>query len=65
MVYTLTEIDGIDRVGFRVNGRRCCLPLRDGTHEASADRSRYRYWTGVPCELRTNPDEVRCRSDPG
>lgn len=63
MVYTLTEIDGIDRVGFRVDGRPCCLPLRDGRYEAWADRSRFRYWTGVPCDLRTNPDEVRCRHD--
>jgi hypothetical protein len=61
IVYTLTGLDGIERVGLRVGGRRCCLPRMDGTHAPWADRSRYHYWTGVPCELRTNPDEVRCR----
>lgn len=65
IVYTLTELGGIDRVGFRVGGRPCCLPRTDGTHAPSADRSRFAYWTGVPCELRTNPDEPRCRRRAG
>jgi Sporulation and spore germination len=63
IVYTLTEVDGIDRVGFRVDGRACCLPMRDGSSEPATDRSRYRYWTGEPCELRTRADQVRCRRD--
>lgn len=63
MVYTLTELDGIERVGFRVDGRPCCLPLMDGADQPWTDRSRYRSWTGEPCELRTRPDQARCRRD--
>ena len=63
IVYALTSIDGIERVGLRVNGRACCLYRTDGRYDRFAGRSRFRYWTGVPCELRTRPDEVRCRHD--
>ena len=63
IVYTLTEIEGIERVGFRVDAEPCCLPLMDGTDEPWTDRARYRYWTGEPCEERTRPDQVRCRRE--
>lgn len=63
VVYTLTELDGIDRVGLRVAGRACCLYRRDGGYDLYAGRSRFRYWSGEPCELRTDPTHVRCRRD--
>lgn len=63
IVFALTSVEGIERVGLRVDGRACCLPRMDGGYDRFADRSRFGYWTGVPCELRTRPDEVRCRRD--
>ena len=61
IVYTLTELRGVDRVGLRVNGRPCCFWLMNGRTEPFADRARYRFWTGEPCELRTDPTHARCR----
>ena len=63
IVYALTSVEGVERVGLRVAGRACCLHRRDGRYDRFADRSRFGYWTGAPCELRTRADEARCRRD--
>jgi len=63
IVYTLTELDSVDRVGLRVGGEPCCFWRHRGPPERFADRRRYRFWSGEPCELRTDPTHVRCRRE--
>ena len=58
IVYSLTELPGIERVRLRLGGRRCCVHLHDGSPVDVLSRDTFTGWTGQPCELRT---ENRCR----
>ena len=63
IVYTLTELPHITRVGLRVRGKPCCFWTMDRSVEPFSGRARYRFWTGEPCELRTDETHARCRRD--
>jgi hypothetical protein len=63
IVYSLTELDGIERVRLVVDGKPCCFWRTDGGVFAFATRAQYRHWTGEPCELRTTDPHARCRRD--
>ena len=63
IVYSLTELDGIERVRLLVNRKPCCFWRMDGGVFPFATRAHYRHWTGEPCELRTTDTDVRCRRD--
>jgi germination protein M len=58
IVYTLTELPGIERVRLRLDGRPCCVHRHDGSAVESLTRDGFSGWTGQPCHLRT---ENRCR----
>jgi sporulation and spore germination protein len=64
IVYSLTELPGIRGVRFRLDGKPCCfyqraIPTRPIARPMT--RRDLRYWMGEPCQLRTRPDQVRCR----
>jgi hypothetical protein len=61
IVYSLTELDGVERVALRLEGRPCCAYRHDGTAIRFLTRRSYRGWQGEPCEERDRPDAVRCR----
>jgi hypothetical protein len=58
IVYSLTELQGIERVRLRLGGRRCCIYRHDGSPVDALSRDAFTGWTGQPCALRT---ENRCR----
>ena len=64
IVYTLTAVDGIERVRIVVDGKQCCFPRMGGGSFDTAGRDHFRFWTGEPCELRTDPTHARCRRGP-
>jgi spore germination protein GerM len=62
IVYSLTELPGIDRVAFRLDGKPCCVYHHDGTVRTEPlIRRVYDYWQGEPCGERDQPDAVHCR----
>jgi hypothetical protein len=61
MVYTLSELPGIQRVRLRLDGRPCCFYGHDRRPIATTTRSALRGWQGQPCALRRG-DDVRCRT---
>lgn len=58
IVYTLTALQGIERVRLRLDGRGCCVYRHDGSPVDTLTRDGFSGWTGHPCHLRT---ENRCR----
>jgi hypothetical protein len=54
VVYSLTELPGVERV------RVCCLYRHDGSQVFVHERTNFRGWRGEPCELRA---ENRCLRD--
>jgi spore germination protein GerM len=58
IVYSLTELPGIERVRLRLGGRRCCIYRHDGSPVDALSRDAFTGWTGQPCALRS---ENRCR----
>jgi spore germination protein GerM len=60
MVYTLTELPGIDRVRLRLDGHPCCFYGHDRRPIATTTRDALNGWQGQPCALRGG-DDVRCR----
>jgi hypothetical protein len=61
IVYSLTSIDGVERVALRLEGKPCCAYRHDGTAIRFLTRRSYRGWQGEPCEERDRPEAVRCR----
>ena len=62
LVFTLTELPGIERVSLRLDGRPCCVYDHQGQLIDPLTRRLYRGWSREPCSLRTYPDAVPCRS---
>jgi hypothetical protein len=61
IVYSLTELSGVEAVRLRLDGRPCCAYLLSGGVDSRPlTRVSYRGWPGYPCPLRTRPDSVRC-----
>ena len=61
IVYSLTELPGIERVRLLLDEEACCVYTHQGKPWPGAlARRNYRGWTGVPCPLRV---EDRCRGD--
>lgn len=58
IVYSLTELPGIEQVRLRLGGRRCCIYRHDGSPVDALSRNTFTGWTGEPCALRR---ENRCR----
>jgi spore germination protein GerM len=58
IVYSLTELPGIERVRLRLGGRRCCVYRHDGSPVETLSRDAFAGWTGQPCALRR---EHHCR----
>ena len=51
LVYTLTELDGIERVVLTVNGRRCCVyDRRQRPWTKPLTRRNFASWQGAPAE---------------
>jgi spore germination protein GerM len=63
LVFTLTELPGIERVSLRLDGRPCCAYDHHGRAIDPLTRRLYRGWSREPCSLRTYPDAVRCRAE--
>jgi hypothetical protein len=61
LVFSLTELSGIERVSLRRDGHPCCVYDHDGQVIDLLTRSLYRGWSREPCALRTYPDAVPCR----
>ncbi len=61
IVYSLTELSGVERVALRHDGRPCCKYRHDGTAVALVSRHNYAGWQGEPCGERDRSDTVRCR----
>jgi hypothetical protein len=61
IVYSLTELDGVDTVRLRLDGRPCCFHRHDGQPISETTRASLRGWQGQPCALRTG-DDPPCRS---
>jgi hypothetical protein len=62
LVFSLTELRGIESVSLRRNGSPCCVYDHDGQVIDLLTRSLYRGWSREPCALRTYPDAVPCRA---
>ena len=52
IVYSLTELPGIERVRLRLDGRPCCFYRHDGQALGTATRLAFRGWQGEPCAAR-------------
>jgi hypothetical protein len=61
IVYALTELEEIDVVRLRLDGRPCCKYTHAGTPVAEITRASYTGWRGEPCGERNRPDAFRCR----
>ncbi|MGZ8687753.1 MAG: GerMN domain-containing protein [Gaiellaceae bacterium] len=61
LLYTLTELPGVERVQLRLGGRPCCFYRHDGRAVASGTRDALDGWQGEPCALR-GADVPHCRS---
>ena len=61
LVFSLTELRGIERVSLRRGGHPCCVYDHDGQAIDVLTRFLYRGWSREPCALRTYPDAVPCR----
>jgi hypothetical protein len=61
LVFSLTELRGIDRVALRRDGHPCCVYDHEGRVIEVLTRLLYRGWSREPCALRTYPDAVPCR----
>jgi spore germination protein GerM len=61
LVFSLTELPGVERVSLRFDGRPCCVYDLESRIIDPLTRKLYRGWPGEPCEARTYPDAVRCR----
>jgi Sporulation and spore germination len=62
-VLSLTELAGVRAVVLRYNGQPCCVYDQQGNVITPVTRALYHGWPGEPCDLRTYPDAVQCRSD--
>jgi Sporulation and spore germination len=62
IVYSLTELPGVERVALRFDGEPCCAYRHDGSAIALLSRRVYAGWSGEPCGERDRPDAVRCHS---
>ena len=62
IVYSLTELDGVDRVRLRLSGRACCFRHHDGRPVSETTRGSLRGWQGQPCALRVG-DDAPCARD--
>jgi hypothetical protein len=61
IVFSLTELPGVEAVRLRLDGRPCCAYLLSGgVDPRPLTRASYRGWPGYPCPLRTWPDAPRC-----
>ena len=61
IVYSLTELPGVEAVRLRLEGWPCCAYLHSGrVNPRPLTRLSYRGWSGYPCPLRARPDSVRC-----
>lgn len=60
IVYSLTELDSVDRVRLRLAGRPCCFHRHDGQPISETTRASLRGWQGQPCADRRG-DDPRCR----
>lgn len=62
VLYSLTELPGIERLLLRFNGRRCCVYGHDGQPlRRPLTRRALAHWQGAPCHLRTKPGQGPCR----
>jgi hypothetical protein len=61
LVFSLTELPGIERVSIRLDGRACCIYDHAGRVIDAVNRELFRGWSMEPCALRTYPDAVSCR----
>jgi hypothetical protein len=61
IVYSLTELEGVERISLRLDGHACCVYRHDGTAVPLLTRRTYAGWQGEPCGERHRPDAVRCR----
>lgn len=58
IVYSLLELDDVDRVVLSLDGQRCCIRTHDGTPISPLTARDFRGWQGEPCRFRV---ERRCR----
>jgi spore germination protein GerM len=61
IVYSVTELAGVRRVGLRLDGKPCCVRSHAGTPIRWLSRDTFRYWQGEPCQFRTSGTHRRCR----
>jgi hypothetical protein len=61
IVYSLTELAGVERVRLRLDGEPCCAETHSGEPIEVLTRRSYRWWSGEPCAERTSSTHVRCR----
>jgi spore germination protein GerM len=61
IVYSLTALQGVERVSLRLDGHPCCVYRHDGTAAPILTRRAYAGWQGEPCGERDRPDAARCR----
>jgi spore germination protein GerM len=62
IVYSETELAGVERVRLLRDGKPCCVYTMQSTPwPTPLTRQNFRRWTGEPCALRTYADAVHCR----
>jgi hypothetical protein len=61
IVYSLSQLPGIDAVSLRLDGEPCCVYDQDSNPINPLRTKLFRGWPGEPCDLRTYTDAVACR----
>jgi hypothetical protein len=61
IVYSLSQLPGIDAVSLRLDGEPCCVYDQDTNAIDPLRTKLFRGWPGEPCDLRTYTDAVACR----
>jgi spore germination protein GerM len=61
IVYSLTQLPGIDAVSLRLDGEPCCVYDQDSNPINPLRKTLFRGWPGEPCDFRTYTDAVACR----
>jgi hypothetical protein len=60
VVFSLTELDGIDQVSLHRNGLACCAYDHAGKVIDPLTRRLFRGWSRAPCQARTYANAVPC-----
>jgi hypothetical protein len=62
LVFSLSELDGIDAVSLHRNDEPCCVYDHAGRVIDPLTRRLFRGWSREPCEARIYADAVPCRA---